>query len=191
MKKKALLLIILAAIVAAYFLRPGSGPGLEGLRQHIAHLDGWRAMHPMLFIALFLLGYVIVVALSLPFALWMTLAAGALFGLASGVVIASFASSIGATLAFLASRWVLRDWVLSRFGNRLKPLSDGLARDGSAYLFTLRLIPVVPFFLVNLLMGLTTMSGLRFYVVSQLGMLPATLVYVNAGTQLAQLSSVK
>jgi pyruvate/2-oxoglutarate dehydrogenase complex dihydrolipoamide dehydrogenase (E3) component/uncharacterized membrane protein YdjX (TVP38/TMEM64 family) len=190
-KKKALLLIILAAIVAAYFLRPGSGPGLEGLRQHIAHLDGWRAMHPMLFIALFLLGYVIVVALSLPFALWMTLAAGALFGLASGVVIASFASSIGATLAFLASRWVLRDWVLSRFGNRLKPLSDGLARDGSAYLFTLRLIPVVPFFLVNLLMGLTTMSGLRFYVVSQLGMLPATLVYVNAGTQLAQLSSVK
>jgi len=189
-KKKALLLFILAALVAAFFLRSGSGPGLEGLRQDIGQLDGWRAAHPMLFLAFFLLGYVSVVALSLPFALWMTLAAGALFGLTGGVVIASFASSIGATLAFLASRWVLRDWVLSRFGQRLKPISEGLARDGSAYLFTLRLIPVVPFFLVNLLMGLTTMSALHFYAISQLGMLPATLVYVNAGTQLAKLSSI-
>ena len=191
MKKLALLLVILLVMAAAILLASGTGPGLEEARQHISDLQTWRSANPMLFSAIFFVGYVLVVALSLPFALWMTLATGALFGLFGGIAVASFASTIGATLAFLASRWIFRGWVLSRFGQKLKPLSEGLAKDGSAYLFTLRLIPVVPFFLVNLLMGLTSMSALRFYLVSQIGMLPATIVYVNAGTQLAQLTSVK
>jgi uncharacterized membrane protein YdjX (TVP38/TMEM64 family) len=190
-KKLALLLVILLVMAAAILLASGTGPGLEEARQHISDLQTWRSANPMLFSAIFFVGYVLVVALSLPFALWMTLATGALFGLFGGIAVASFASTIGATLAFLASRWIFRGWVLSRFGQKLKPLSEGLAKDGSAYLFTLRLIPVVPFFLVNLLMGLTSMSALRFYLVSQIGMLPATIVYVNAGTQLAQLTSVK
>ena len=128
--------------------------------------------------------------MSLPFAVWMTLAAGALFGLWGGIVIVSFASTVGATFAFLASRYLLRDWVRARLGPRAATIDAGLARDGAFYLFTLRLIPVVPFFAVNLLMGLTPIRVLTFYLVSQAGMLAGTAVYVNAGTQLAQLNSL-
>jgi hypothetical protein len=116
----------------------------------------------------------------------MTLAGGALFGLLGGTLIVSFASSIGATLAFLASRFLLRDWVQQRFGERLAAVNDGMRRDGAFYLFTLRLVPVFPFFLINLLIGLTAMKARTFYWVSQVGMLAGTLVYVNAGTQLAR-----
>jgi pyruvate/2-oxoglutarate dehydrogenase complex dihydrolipoamide dehydrogenase (E3) component/membrane protein DedA with SNARE-associated domain len=120
----------------------------------------------------------------------LTLTAGALFGLTLGTLIVSFASSVGATLAFLASRYVLRDAIQQRFGDRLKAINEGMAKDGTMYLFTLRLVPVFPFFLVNLLMGLTPVRTWNYYWVSQVGMFAATLVYVNAGTQLAQISSV-
>jgi pyruvate/2-oxoglutarate dehydrogenase complex dihydrolipoamide dehydrogenase (E3) component/uncharacterized membrane protein YdjX (TVP38/TMEM64 family) len=133
---------------------------------------------------------VLVTALSLPGAAVMTLAMGALFGLLWGTLLVSFASSIGATLAFLASRFVLRDSVQQRFGDKLKAINDGVARDGALYLFTLRMVPLFPFFLINLLMGLTPMRARTFYWVSQLGMLAGTLVFVNAGTQLAQLQSL-
>ena len=120
----------------------------------------------------------------------MTLAGGALFGLWTGIVLISFASSIGATAAFLASRYVLRESIQRRFGDKLSAINDGMAREGALYLFTLRLVPVFPFFLINLLMGLTSIRTVTFYWVSQIGMLAGTLVYVNAGTQLAQINSL-
>ncbi|MDP3439527.1 MAG: FAD-dependent oxidoreductase, partial [Azonexus sp.] len=134
--------------------------------------------------------YVVATALSFPGATLLTLAGGAIFGLLWGTVIVSFASTIGATLAFLISRFLLRDWVAGRFGQRLVAIDAGVKREGAFYLFTLRLVPVFPFFLVNLLFGLTAMKTRTYYWVSQLGMLAGTVVYVNAGTQLAKLDSL-
>jgi uncharacterized membrane protein YdjX (TVP38/TMEM64 family) len=119
----------------------------------------------------------------------MSLVAGALFGVVVGTIIVSFASTIGATLAFLSARFVLRDWVQGKFGTRLRVIDDGLQKDGAFYVFTLRLIPVFPFFVINLLMGLTRIKTPTFFWVSQLGMLPATIVFVNAGTQISRIES--
>jgi uncharacterized membrane protein YdjX (TVP38/TMEM64 family) len=119
----------------------------------------------------------------------MTLVAGALFGVVLGTLIVSFASTMGATLAFLSSRYLLRDWVQGKFGERLRAVDDGLEKDGAFYLFTLRLIPVFPFFVINLLMGLTRIKTGTFFWVSQIGMLPATIVFVNAGTQISRIDS--
>ncbi|HEX4586292.1 MAG TPA: FAD-dependent oxidoreductase [Burkholderiaceae bacterium] len=149
-------------------------------------IEAWRAAHPVGAAAAFVAVYVAVTALSLPGAALMTLAAGALFGLAIGTVLASFASSIGATLAFVSARFVLRDRVRSRFGDRLAAIDDGIRREGAFYLFALRLVPLFPFFVINLVMGLTALPVRTFYWVSQLGMLPGTLAYVVAGTQLGQ-----
>ena len=163
---------------------------LQGMKASLAQFEAQRSASPALVGLVFFAVYVLVASLSLPGAAMLTLAAGALFGLGVGTLIVSFASSIGATLAFLASRYVLRDVVQQRFGDRLKAINAGVAKDGALYLFTLRLIPVFPFFLVNLLMGLTPIRTLSYYWVSQLGMLAGTLVYVNAGTQLAQINSL-
>jgi len=126
-----------------------------------------------------------------PGAAILTLAGGAIFGLLWGTVLVSFASSLGATLAFLTSRFLLRDAIQRRFGDRLKTINEGVAKDGAFYLFTLRVVPLFPFFVVNLLMGLTPISLATFYLVSQAGMLPATIVYVLAGTQIAQITSLR
>jgi uncharacterized membrane protein YdjX (TVP38/TMEM64 family) len=139
---------------------------------------------------LFFVAYVAVTGLSLPGAAVMTLAGGAVFGLFWGLLLVSFASSLGATLAFLASRFLLRDWVQQRFGDRLRAINAGIEKEGGFYLFTLRLVPVFPFFVINLLMGLTPIKTRTFYWVSQIGMLAGTLVYVNAGTQLARIDSL-
>jgi len=139
--------------------------------------------------AYFLL-YVVVTALSLPGAAVMTLAGGALFGFWPALLVVSFASSFGATLAFVVSRFLLRDWVQARFGERLKAVNEGVAREGAFYLFSLRLVPLFPFFVINLLLGLTPMPVRTFYGVSQVGMLAGTAVYVNAGTQLGQIDSL-
>jgi uncharacterized membrane protein YdjX (TVP38/TMEM64 family) len=149
------------------------------------------AQHTLMAIGVYMLIYIAVTALSLPGAAVMTLAGGALLGLLTGTVVISFASTIGATLAFLVSRFLLKDWVQSRFKDKLKAINQGIEKEGAFYLFTLRLVPVFPFFIINLVMGLTPISIRRFYLVSQLGMLPGTLVYVNAGTQLAQIDSLK
>ncbi|MCF6266721.1 MAG: FAD-dependent oxidoreductase [Desulfuromusa sp.] len=133
--------------------------------------------------------YILVTALSLPGAAIMTLAGGALFGLWISVVVVSFASSIGATLAFLVSRFLLRDWVQEKFGDKLQAINAGVEREGAFYLFSLRLVPLFPFFVINLLMGLTPLKTSRYYIVSQVGMLAGTFVYVNAGTQIGQLES--
>ncbi len=188
---KAFLLIAIAALVFGFFYFDlDQILTLEGLKNGLAEFETRRTAQPLLVGGGFLLLYILVTALSLPGAAVMTLAAGALFGLLWGTVIVSFASTIGATLAFLVSRYLLHDTVQKRFGERLKPINEGVKKDGSFYLFTLRLVPVFPFFLINLLMGLTPIRALTFYWVSQVGMLAGTLVYVNAGTQLAQLDSL-
>ncbi len=190
MKKPALLIAALALVAALYVALQGQAFDLNTLRGMLARLQAWQQNHPLALAAIFFAVYVAVTALSLPLAVWMTLAAGALFGFWQGFVIVSFAASIGATLAFLAARYLLRDSVRSRFGARLATIDAGIARDGAFYLFSLRMIPVVPFFVVNLAMGLTGISTRAFYIASQLGMLAGTAVYVNAGTQLGKLTSL-
>lgn len=186
-------LIIVAALgaVATFFasgLQHSISLSALQARQHA--LLEYRHGHPLGMAAGFFLAYIACAALSLPIAGLLTLAAGALFGLIEGTVLVSFASSIGATLAFLASRYVFRDAVQRRFGERLRAVNAGMQREGALYLFTLRLVPVFPFVMVNLLMGLTTLAVRTFYWVSQIGMLAATLVYVNAGTRLTELHSL-
>ena len=190
MKKFALLAAFVLLIVGFFQFELHHLLTLEGLKAGLDDFEARRAAAPILVAGLFLLAYVLVTALSLPGAAVMTLAAGALFGLGWGTLIVSFASSLGATLAFLASRYLLRDSIQAKFSDRLQAINEGIRKDGAFYLFTLRLVPVFPFFLINLLMGLTPIRALTFYIVSQVGMLAGTLVYVNAGTQLAQLESL-
>ena len=189
--KRWWLLVVLAGLLALFFgFDLGRFLSLAAIKSSQADLEAWRSAQPLLAAALFFAGYIAAAALSLPGAAVMTLAAGAIFGLGWGTLIVSFASTIGATLAFLASRWLLGGWVQARFGARLAALNAGIAKDGGFYLFTLRLVPVLPFFVINLAMGLTPIRPLTFYWVSQLGMLAGTLVYVNAGTQLARIESL-
>ncbi|MBD5770722.1 FAD-dependent oxidoreductase [Marinomonas colpomeniae] len=189
--KKIGLLVLIAAIVAGFFYFDlHQLLTLDGLKSGLTQFEEWRSASPVLVTGGFLLLYIAVTALSLPGAVIMTLAAGALFGLVLGTVIVSFASSIGATLAFLASRYLLQSTVQKRFGDRLKAFNEGVEKDGAFYLFTLRLVPVFPFFLINLVMGLTKLRAFTFYWASQLGMLVGTVIYVNAGTQLGQLESL-
>jgi pyruvate/2-oxoglutarate dehydrogenase complex dihydrolipoamide dehydrogenase (E3) component/uncharacterized membrane protein YdjX (TVP38/TMEM64 family) len=190
MKRILMVLLILAMIASFFAFNLEQYLTLESLRQSQSEFVTLKAQSPWLFAGASFLLYTIAAALSLPGALIMTLAMGALFGLGMGTLLVSFASSIGATLAFLASRFVFRDAVQQKFGDKLKAINDGIARDGALYLFTLRLVPIFPFFLINLLMGLTPMRTRTFYWVSQVGMLAGTLVFVNAGTQLAQLHSL-
>jgi len=190
-KKKFGLIIVLAALVAGYFVFDlGRFFSLDYFKAQQAAIEAYRAGHPLLTAGLFLLIYVAVTALSFPGAAVLTLVAGAIFGLWWGTLIVSFASTIGATLAFLASRFLLRDWVQKRFGDRLKAINAGVEKEGGFYLFTLRLVPAFPFFVINLVMGLTPIRTATFYWVSQVGMLAGTLVYVNAGTQLGQIESL-
>jgi uncharacterized membrane protein YdjX (TVP38/TMEM64 family) len=145
---------------------------------------------PVVVLGAYMLIYIMVTALSLPGAAVMTLAGGGLFGLVTGTIAVSFASSIGATMACIVSRYLLRDWVQRKFGDKLVKINRGMEQEGGFYLFSLRLVPLFPFFVINLVMGLTPIRMGTYYWVSQLGMLPATAVYVNAGTQLAKIDSL-
>jgi pyruvate/2-oxoglutarate dehydrogenase complex dihydrolipoamide dehydrogenase (E3) component/uncharacterized membrane protein YdjX (TVP38/TMEM64 family) len=190
-KSRILLLLAVVALVGAFFaLDVGQYLSLDYFKSRQAEFDAYYAQRPLRTAALFFLAYVAVTGLSLPGAAVMTVAAGALFGLGAGVLIVSFASSIGATVAFLVARLLLRDLVQRRFGRSLDAINRGVERDGAFYLFTLRLVPAFPFFVINLAMALTPIRVVTFYLVSQLGMLPGTLVYVNAGTQLARIDSL-
>jgi pyruvate/2-oxoglutarate dehydrogenase complex dihydrolipoamide dehydrogenase (E3) component/uncharacterized membrane protein YdjX (TVP38/TMEM64 family) len=193
MRLRQIVLLLLLALAIGMFVALDLGRFLsfEQLKASQASFAQLHAEQPLTVAAVYFLIYVLATALSIPGAVIITLAGGAIFGLWQGLLIVSFASTVGATLAFLASRFLLRDWVEARFGQRLSDIHLGVDREGGFYLFTLRLIPVVPFFLINLLMGLTRMKVWTYYWVSQIGMLAGTAVYVNAGTQLAQLDSVK
>jgi uncharacterized membrane protein YdjX (TVP38/TMEM64 family) len=189
MKKAVLALVLIGAIAAYFAFDLGQYLSLENFKASQADIVAAKDANPALYIAGFFLLYVAVTGLSIPGAAIMTLVAGALFGVVLGTIIVSFASTMGATLAFLSSRYVLRDWVQGKFGERLRAVDDGLEKDGAFYLFTLRLIPVFPFFVINLLMGLTRIKTGTFFWVSQIGMLPATIVFVNAGTQISRIDS--
>ena len=190
--RKLVLIVVIAILVGAFFAFDlGRFFSLDYVKNQQVAIDAYRVAHPALTAGIFFALYVAVTGLSLPGAAIMTLAAGAIFGLLWGMIIVSFASTIGATLAFLAARFVLRDWVQGRFGDKLKAINAGMEKEGGFYLFTLRLIPIFPFFVINLVMGLTPIRTWTFYGVSQVGMLAGTLVYVNAGTQLAQIDSLK
>lgn len=189
--KLILLAVVLATLAAFFALDLGRYLSLEYLRSSHARFEGLYQNQPLTVAGAYFALYVLATALSFPGATILTLAGGAIFGLGWGLLIVSFASSLGATLAFLTARFVLRDSVEARFGQRLKDLNQGLEKDGAFYLFTLRLVPLVPFFVINLAMGLTKMRVGVFYLVSQLGMLAGTAVYVNAGTQLSQLTSLQ
>ena len=189
-KRWGLLAVLVLAVAAFFALGLNRYLSLDFIKSQQSQLEAWRAANPLVAALTFFAIYVATTALSLPGATLLTLAAGAIFGLGWGSLITSFAASIGATLAFLIARVVLRDWVQARFGERLAAINDGVRKDGAFYLFTLRVVPLFPFFLINLAMGLTSIRALMFYGVSQLGMLPGTLVYVNAGTQLARIDKL-
>jgi len=189
--KKIVIIMAIVALIAAY--------KIFNLNQYftLSYLKASQEKflilyteHRLLVIASYMGIYILVTSLSLPGAAVMTLAGGALFGFWLGTLTVSFASTIGATLACFVSRYVLRDWVQGKFGDKLSAINRGIEKEGKFYLFTLRLIPVFPFFVINLLMGLTAMPLISFYWVSQLGMIPGTMVYVNAGKQLAEIKSL-
>ena len=186
-KSKILLFVIIVAAIAAFFVFDLKQYfSLDYFKSQRAVIDAYVASNPLQAGLIFFVIYVVVTGLSLPGAAIMTLVGGAVFGLLWGTVLVSFASSAGATLAFLASRFLLRDWVQAKFGDKLKPINDGVAKEGAFYLFALRLVPAFPFFVINLVMGLTSIKTVTFYWVSQLGMLAGTIVYVYAGTQLGE-----
>ena len=191
LKKWALALAFIALLIAFFAFDLGRFLSLDYLKQSQANFAETYVRQPLLVSGIYFVIYVAATALSFPGATILTLAGGAIFGLGWGLLIVSFASSIGATLAFLAARFVLRDSIQNRFSQRLDEINKGIEKDGAFYLFTLRLVPLVPFFVINLVMGLTRMKTRTFYWVSQLGMLAGTAVYVNAGTQLGKIESLK
>ncbi|MGH1430079.1 MAG: FAD-dependent oxidoreductase [Neptuniibacter sp.] len=190
MKKLPLVFFLVLSIAAFFVFDLGQFLSLEFIKQNQASFEQYYAENPVQTVAIYFIIYVLVTALSLPGAAIMTLAGGALFGLSTGVIVISFASTIGATLAFLFSRFLLRDWIQQRFSRQLDSINKGIEKEGAFYLFTLRLVPVFPFFVINLGMGLTPIKTWTFYWISQLGMFAGTIVYVNAGTQLGKLENL-
>ena len=189
--KFAVIAVIAVFVVAFLWFDLGRYLDLEQLKSRQADIDAFYHEHPLTLLAAYFITYVAIAGLSLPGAAIMTLAGGAVFGLLWGTVVVSFASTLGATVAFIVSRFILRDGIQRRYGDRLKAINAGVERDGAFYLFTIRLVPAFPFFIVNLVMGLTPIRTLTFAFVSQIGMLPGTIVYVNAGTQLARIESLQ
>lgn len=193
MKKAIHRTIVLSAIIAAViifvFFDIGHYLTFDYLKEKQHALEAYYSDNQIATIVIYMLVYIIVTAFSLPGAAVMSLAGGALLGFWAGVIAVSFASTIGATLAFLTSRFLLGNYVQEKFGDRLKAINEGMKKDGAFYLFSLRLVPVFPFFIVNLIMGLTPIKPIVYYLVSQIGMFPATLVFINAGTRLGQLES--
>ena len=191
-KTQITLLVTVAILVAAFFLFDlGCYFNLEYLKQQQAVMDAFYERQPLTTALYYFLLYIVITGLSLPGAAILTLAGGAIFGLLWGTVIVSFASTIGATLAFLFSRYLFRDAIQGRFADKLTAINRGMAEEGAFYLFTLRLVPIFPFFIINLVMGLTPIRALTFFLVSQAGMLAGTIVYVNAGTQIAKIEQLK
>jgi uncharacterized membrane protein YdjX (TVP38/TMEM64 family) len=188
---KIIIIAVVIVVIALFFtLDLGKYFSLEYVKESQARFAALYAEHKVLVIAVYMGIYIVMAALSLPGAAVMTLLGGALFGFVVGTIAVSFASTIGATLACFVARFLLRDWVQNKVGEKLKPINEGVEKEGAFYLFTVRLIPAFPFWLINLAMGLTSMPLLTFYWVSQIGMLPGTMVYVNAGKELAKIDSL-
>jgi len=191
LKKILILIIIVGLIVAVKFFHIDQYLTLSFLKGSLDSLKSLYESHRIMVITGYFIIYVLTTSLSLPGASPLGIAGGALFGFWTATIVVSFASTIGATFACLVSRFLLRDWIQNKFGDRIKKVNEGVEKEGAFYLFTLRLIPVFPFWLINLAMGLTKMSLFKFYWVSQIGMLAGTMVFVNAGKELAKIESVK
>ncbi len=189
--KFLLICALLGAFSIIFTQLPPGALTLENLQAQHQSLLLYCQQAPLKSAALFFIVYVLVTTLSLPGAALLTLLGGALFGLWPGILLVSFASTLGATLAMLTSRYLLRDWVQRRFAGPMRTVNEGVSRDGAFYLFALRLMPLFPFFVVNLLAGVTTLGVRRYWWVSQLGMLPGAIVYLNAGHQLGQIASLR
>ena len=199
---KIILIVAIIGLIASFFIFDiGQYFNLAFLKARQGDIEVYYANNPVQTVLIFFLTYVLVTGLSLPAASILTLAGGAVFGVLIGTVLVSFASTIGATLAFLASRFLFRDFIQNRFADKLQVINQGIEKDGAFYLFTLRLVPAFylftlrlvpafPFFIINLVMGLTPIRTLTYALVSQIGMLAATIVYVNAGTQLAKVNKI-
>lgn len=190
-KKIAIVAVIAGLIILFKVLGLDQYLTLSSLKEQQAGFAAMYAEHRLAVITIYMLIYILVTGLSLPGAVIMTLAGGGLFGLVTGTIVISFASTIGATCACMVARFLLRDWVQQKFGDRLAKINAGMEQEGGFYLFSLRLVPIFPFFVINLAMGLTPIRITTFFWVSQLGMLPGTIVYVNAGKELAKLDSIK
>lgn len=190
-RKILFLCALLGAFILTFIALPPGTLSLDEIKTHqqalLSHVEYAPLQSALIFFAL----YVVVSALSIPGAAILTLLGGALFPLWEGTILVSFASTLGATLAMLASRYLLRDWVQQRFAQQMKTVNAGMTHDGAGYLFALRLMPLFPFFLVNLLMGLTRIGLRRYWWVSQLAMLPATVVFLNAGRELGKVSTLR
>ena len=187
--KIGLLIVIVLAIIAFFFYDIQQYTTLDYIKAKQQNILEYYKQNFFFVLVLFIFLYVLVTALSLPVATFLTLVGGALFGFSSGLIIVSFASTIGATLAFLMARFLAQNYVQKNFKNQLSKINKKFKSEGSFYLFALRLVPVFPFFIINVVMGLMTIKTWTFYWVSQLGMLPGTIVYVYAGTQLAQIET--
>jgi uncharacterized membrane protein YdjX (TVP38/TMEM64 family) len=187
--KIGLLIVIVLAIIAFFFYDIQQYTTLDYIKAKQQNIIEYYKQNFFFVLVLFIFLYVLVTALSLPVATFLTLVGGALFGFSTGLIIVSFASTIGATLAFLMARFLAQNYVQKNFKNQLSKINKKFKSEGSFYLFALRLVPVVPFFIINVVMGLMTIKTWTFYWVSQLGMLPGTIVYVYAGTQLAQIET--
>ncbi len=191
MKKKIIIVLAIVVLVALFkVFNVEDYLSLSYIKASQVKFETLYAENRATVIAGFMLIYIVVTSLSLPGGAVMGLAAGALFGLLTGTIAVSFASTVGATIACIVSRFILRDWIQTKFGHKLKTVNEGIQREGAFYLFTLRLIPVFPFWLINLIMGLTKMPLRKYYWVSQIGMLPGTLVFVNAGKELGKIESL-
>ncbi|MCP1113522.1 TVP38/TMEM64 family protein [Enterobacter bugandensis] len=191
MRKTLFLCALLGAFLMTFFILPPDTLSLAGVKTHQQALLSYVDRAPLRSALIFFALYVAVSALSIPGAAALTLLGGVLFTLWEGTVLVSFASTLGATLAMLASRYLLRDWVQRRFARQMTTVNAGMARDGAGYLFALRLMPLFPFFLVNLMMGLTRITVRRYWWVSQLAMLPATVIFLNAGRELGKVASLR
>ena len=191
MKKIAVLILILTIVAAFKFFHLSQYLTLAHIKESGQEYAELYKEHKALVIAGYMMIYILATSLSLPGAVVLTIAGGALFGLLTGTIIVSFASTIGATLACFVSRFFLRNWVEQKFSDKIGKVNEGIKKEGAFYLFSLRLIPIFPFWLINLVMGITKMRLVTFYWISQVGMLPATVVYVNAGKELARIDSLK
>lgn len=192
MKLKIILISLIAILIFVFFyFGLHQYANLDTLKTQQTNITEYKNTYPFAAACIFFIAYIAITGLSLPGAAIMTLAGGAVFGLLIGVLLVSFASTIGATLAFLSARFLFRESLQEKFSERLHIINQGIKKDGAFYLFTLRLVPAFPFFIVNLVMGLSSIKTLTFFFVSQLGMLAGTIVYIYAGTQLAQITSLK
>jgi len=190
MSRKVVLGLLFLSIVIFVGIEFGQFLTLDNAKAQQASLALYIEQNLFYSAAVYFVVYILITAFSIPGAAVVTLLGAALFGFWMSLALVSFASTIGATLAFLSSRYLLRSWVQNKFNRKLNTINEGVRKDGAFYLFSLRLIPVFPFFLINLLMGLTPISIGRYYVVSQLGMLPGTAVYLNAGLRLSEIDSL-